>query len=312
MATVVTYPGQNEGAGAVDAKYLKLFTGEVSAAFTNANIGLGLVKVRTISGGKTAQFIVTGKKAISDVNIHTPGTQIITSATSTNEKLISITGRAYIADFYDELDTVLAQYDFRSDIAKQQGVVLASQIDTAIFKGVYDTRLVAPVSGQTASVVVTNTVIASGATNEAKGDAILASIFDAQAALTANAVPTEGRIFVTNPVFAYKLAQSQKALNADFNAAGSNGTIANGKVMKIAGLDIYESNNLPVLESNGITATSLVGMIFTPDVYGVVKAIDVKSEANYDFNQLGWLLTSYYAIGMGSLNPSCLAVIKFA
>ena len=85
MATVVTYPGQNEATGAVDAKYLKLFTGEVSAAFTNANIGLGLVKVRTISGGKTAQFIVTGKKAISDVNIHVPGTQIVTSATSTNE-----------------------------------------------------------------------------------------------------------------------------------------------------------------------------------------------------------------------------------
>jgi len=35
---------------------LKLYTGEVIKTFREKNVGLGLIKSRTISGGKTAQL----------------------------------------------------------------------------------------------------------------------------------------------------------------------------------------------------------------------------------------------------------------
>ena len=50
--------------------------------------------------------------------------------------------------------------------------------------------------------------------------------------------------------------------------------------------------------------------MYTKDVFGVVKAMDIKSEANYDFRRLGYQLTSYYAMGMGALNPTGLIIIN--
>jgi len=53
MATMVaTTPNKD----ATRATALKLYTGEVIKAFREKNIGLGLIKNREISGGKTAQL----------------------------------------------------------------------------------------------------------------------------------------------------------------------------------------------------------------------------------------------------------------
>jgi len=313
MAQNVTHPGQNEGTGAIDAKLLKLFKGEILNAFSNACIGTGLVTTKTISGGKSEQFIVIDTFNDTDVLTHTPGTDLTTTILSTNEKTITVSDKKYIAAFIDVLDQKLEQFDTRSELVQAQGVGVAQKVDKAIFRGIYDSRLVAPVSGQTASVAVTNTVIASATTPGAKGDAIIEAIGEAQAGLSLNGVPEDGRACVVNSTRQFQIAQSAKAVNADYNGGnGSNGTIATGKVMSILGVDIYVSNNMPTLEVDGLTATNLVGMIFTKGIYGVVTALGLTTEVNYDFNKLGYAVNTFYALGMGTLNPSCLAVIKSA
>jgi len=304
MSYTVTYPGQNAGTGDVRNKFLKLFTGEVLAAFAMKNIALGLVKTRTISGGKSAQFITTGRAAATDVAQHTPGSDVVASVIKSNERVITIDSRYYYSTFLDDLEQKLAQWEMRGEIARQHAEVLATKIDKAIFQGIYDSAAVAPQDGQTASISVNNAAIASGATAEAKGDAIIDAIFAAQAGLDTNYVPTDGRVFVTSPVYYYNLVQSKKAINRDWNDGSVNGTLGSGRVFKIAGLEIVQTNHLPT--PSGVT---LVGMVFTPEVYGVVKAMEITSEANYLPQQLGTLLTSYYALGMGTLNPSALAVV---
>lgn len=304
MSYTVTYPGQNAGTGDVRNKFLKLFTGEVLAAFAMKNIALGLVKTRTISGGKSAQFITTGRAASTDVAQHTPGADVVASVIKSNERVITIDSRYYYSTFLDDLEQKLAQWEMRGEIARQHAEVLATKIDKAIFQGIYDSAAVAPQDGQTASISVNNAAIASGATAEAKGDAIIDAIFAAQAGLDTNYVPTDGRVFVTSPVYYYNLVQSKKAINRDWNDGSVNGTLGSGRVFKIAGLEIVQTNHLPT--PSGVT---LVGMVFTPEVYGVVKAMEITSEANYLPQQLGTLLTSYYALGMGTLNPSALAVV---
>lgn len=311
MAFTVTYPGQNAGTGDARAKFLTLFTGEVLSAFELKNMALQMVKVRTISGGKSSQFITTGRADEANVAAHTPGTDVTTNILLSNEKTITITSRYYYSSFLDDLEQKLAQFEIRGELAKQHAEVLSTKIDRAVFKLIWDARLTTPQAGQTAAVSVTNAVILSGATAEAKGDAILDAVFSAQAALDANDVPMEGRQFVTKPVHYYNLVQSAKAVNRDFNGM-DNGSIGGGRVLNIAGLSVVQSNHLPILETDGLTATNLCGMIFTQDVVGVVKAMDITSEENYIPEKLGSLLTSYYAMGMGILNPSPLAVIKTA
>jgi len=51
-AQVATLPNKDVGRSTA----LKLYTGEVIKAFREKNIGLGLIKTRNISGGKTAQL----------------------------------------------------------------------------------------------------------------------------------------------------------------------------------------------------------------------------------------------------------------
>jgi len=252
--------------------------------------------------------ITTGRASESDVNAHTAGTEVASSVIKTNERVITITSRYYYSTFLDDLESKLSQFEIRGEIARQHAEVLSTKIDRAVFQGVYDTAAVTPQDGQTAALAVANSVIYSGSTAEAKGDAIIDALFTAQAGLDKNDVPMEGRVFVTKPVHYYNLVQSHKAVNRDFNGM-DNGSIAGGRVMNIAGLNIIQSNHLPVVAGTGANTDKLVGMVFTPDVYGVVKAMEIQSEENYIPEKLGYLLTSYYAMGMGSLNPSSLAII---
>jgi hypothetical protein len=308
MSFTPTFPGQNANTGDTRAKYLTLFTGEVLKSFMIANIALSTVRTRTISGGKTAQFIVTGNKYDGASNVHTPGNDITTTALATNEVLITVTDRYYEASFLDDLDIALSQYDVRSELAVSHGNKISNDIDKAIFKGIFASRLVAPKAGQTASGSITVDV-SHATTAEAKGDLLVSALFEAQTILKDNSVDTTNATFVTSPRAMYQLVQSSKAVNRDFNDTGANGSIASGTVMKIAGISLKETVNLPAFLADGTTPSKLIGMLYTPEVFGVVKAIDIKSETDRQVQKLGELLVSYYALGMGTLNPSCLVCV---
>ncbi len=83
---------------------LKLYTGEVIKAFREKNIGLGLIKNRTISGGKTAQFIVTGEADESDIQTHVRGTEVVSAVLDNDEVTITVTNRYVHSHFLDNLD----------------------------------------------------------------------------------------------------------------------------------------------------------------------------------------------------------------
>ena len=63
--TVSRLGAQNQGAD-TRALFLKLFAGEVLTAFEEKNIAMGLHRVRTISGGKSASFPMTGKIVVKE------------------------------------------------------------------------------------------------------------------------------------------------------------------------------------------------------------------------------------------------------
>jgi len=102
----------------------------------------------------------------------------------------------------------------------------------------------------------------------------------------------------------YNIVQSTRGLNADYTS--NNGGIDTGVVQKIAGTPIVVTNHLPAQ----VDGKDVEGYFFTPGVMGVVKAMDIQSESNYDFRRLGYQLTSYYAMGMAPLNPTGMEVIN--
>jgi hypothetical protein len=93
MATSHTVTPYNKNATRDTA--LKLYTGEVIKAFTVKNIAMNTVSTRTISGGKTAQWIVTGKADDANVAAHTPGADVSAQVLANDEVTITVDTRYY-------------------------------------------------------------------------------------------------------------------------------------------------------------------------------------------------------------------------
>jgi hypothetical protein len=302
----VTNPINTNGVSAVPGASnrdlgLKLYSNEVIAAFTRRNIFLDMVKTRTISGGISSQFIVTGQASESDAATHTPGSDVAAQVLKVTERVISITDRVYYSHFVDKLDEKLAQYDLRGELAKQAAEALATKVDKAVGSLVMQASETAATDTQIGGHIVDMGTKAafSALSTEAKGDAIVESLFDANVAFNAADVPMDGRILVTTPQNYAYIVQSQKAVNRDFT--NGNGGIDSGEVMNIAGTPIKWSNHLPT--RNTANNADIIGLFFQSGCVGVVKAMDITSEANYIPEKLGDLLTSYYALGMGVLEP---------
>ncbi len=308
---LTTNPVNKDGASAVPGESnrslgLKLYSGEVIKAFDRNNIGLSLVTTRTISGGKSSQFIVTGMDADTDTATHTPGADVTAKVLKVDERVISITDRIYFSHFVDDLDLKLAQYDIRGELAKQAAEALSTKIDKEIFAmmgtaiadgGVADQ----PVASEALGVDFAN------ADATVAGDAIVTAMFALNADFNVKDVPMDGRVFVTTPTNYYNIVQSTNAVNTDYT--NGNGGIDTGTVMKIAGTPIIWTNHLPATAAVTGGTAPVGGFLVRKGVMGVVKAMDVQSESNYIPEKLGSLLTSYYALGMGILNPAEIGIM---
>ena len=300
----------NKDAGRATA--LKLYTNEVLKAFREKNVALSTVKVREISGGKTSQFIVTGKALATDIQTHARGEEVVSKLLANDEVTITVDTRYVHSHFSDDLDNKLAQYDLRSEMSAQSGEVLSTKIDKDVFYGItHDAGSMVPkTNGQLAAAVVTATGYAAATTAQAKGDAIVAGLFEARSTLNERDVSEEPTVMVS-PTDYYNVVQSTRGVNADYTSG--NGGIDSGKVRNIAGFSLGWTNHLDKSDqsgNSGINATKLIGLMYVKGVFGVVKAMDLKSEANYDFRRLGHQLTSYYAMGMGALNSTGLILLN--
>ena len=300
---------QIEGAGDRKALNLKVYSGEVLNAFDKKNIGLDLVKVRTIANGKSAQFVVTGNMSDTAVATHLPGEDVSTTGMPDNERVILIEDLQYVSSLVDGYEEKMAHFEIRGELAKRSGEALATKIDKQVFATVLAATQAVGVAAQPDGFEVNNDVIVTGATAEDKGDAILATIFAAKAHLESNDV-TGDPIFVTDPINYFNVVQSAKAVNRDFND-GSNGSISKGNVIQVAGINIVMSNHFGKDTSVDVGGVNkkLQGLLFTSDCMGVVKLMDVSSESHYIPEKLGTLMTSTYALGMGVLNPGASVAI---
>ena len=301
MASAMTATLPNKDAGRSTA--LKLYTGEVLKAFRERNIGLGLIKSRSISGGKTAQFIVTGEASESDIQTHVRGEEVVSHVLANDEVTITVDTRYVHSHFLDTLDDKIAQYEVRGELAFQSGQVLSTKIDKDIFKMIgNDVPAMTPLTGQKAATTIVATGYAAATTAEDKGNLIVAGLFTAKGKLQEKNV-TETPSVIVAPETYYNIVQSTRGVNSDYTS--NNGGIDTGSIRQVAGFSLGWTNHLDIA-----TNAKLLSLMFTKDVAGVVKAMDVQSEANYDFRRLGWQLTSFYALGMKALNPTGMVVIN--
>ena len=226
--------GRVNAAGTEDALFLKVFAGEVLTAFERSSVTQGAEMVRSISNGKSASFPVMGRIAAA---YHTPGAEIVGTDINHNEKVITINDLLVSSAFLASIEEAKNHWDVRSAYSAEIGRALAFQKDKHVLQTIGQAAQgSANITGGDAGTVLTNTSIAS-ATAATAANAMIDELFNAASALDSHYVPKEGRKCFLRLEEYYKLANATNAVNVDFTG-GANGGVADGKVMKVAGIEL--------------------------------------------------------------------------
>ena len=255
----LTVPGANNGAASTTADrralYLKLFSGEMFKGFQRNTIARDLVMKRTLTSGKSLQFIYTGR---TSAEYHTPGNSILGNsdgAPPVAEKTITVDDLLISSAFVYELDETLAHYDLRGEISRKIGYALAEKYDRKIFRAITKSaRKVHPIT-KTNFVEPGGTQIRVGTTANAS-DAYNASnlinaFYDAAAALDEKGISGDGRVAVLNPRQYYELIQGVES-NGLINRNERGDALQSGQgIIEIAGITIYKSMNIPFFGNFG-------------------------------------------------------------
>ena len=255
----LTSPGALNGAIATTAErralYLKLFSGEMFKGFQNNTIARDLIMKRTLKGGKSLQFIYTGR---TKAEYHTPGNSILgnsDAAPPVAEKTITCDDLLISSAFVYELDEVLSHYDLRSEISRKIGYALAEKYDRLIFRQIAKgARQASPVAksgyaepGGTQIRVGTNAEFSDAYSPTA----LINAFYDAAAAMDEKGVSQDGRVGVLNPRQYYALIQhtgDSGLINRDVQGSA----LQSGQgVVEIAGIKIYKSMNIPFFGNYG-------------------------------------------------------------
>ena len=340
----ISRSGQTQGQSDVDKLFLKVFSGEILTSFSETNVMKDLHTMRTISSGKSAQFVTSG---IATAQYHSVGENIVESSTGymsqigMGEKIINIDDVLISSTFIANIDELKKHYDVRSIYAAELGKALAKRFDIATMKTLY--------AASQSAANLTNTAAGSSIDGadltEAAG--IIEALYAVAEKLDSNDAPDDGRFAILAPATYYKLLTADNvAINKD---TGFGGNVNAGTVASVAGITLVKSNHLKDLTTlgsgsdgnlsadatgdgssqndvfgagkgyngdfsaltAGVDATLEYGMLCgTKEAIGTVKLLDLATESEYQIERQGTLFVAKYAMGHGVLRPECAVAVK--
>ena len=311
--------------------YLKLFSGEMFKAYESACIAKETVQNRTLTSGRSMQFIFTGRMS---AEYHQPGTPILgDGAPPVAEKTIIMDDLLVSSAFVYELDETLAHYSLRSEISAKIGHALAEAYDKKVF------RTIAKSARAAHPITVPNggepggSIIRMGANNQYDAQSLVDSFFEAASILDEKNVPKGGRFAVLSPRQYYALISQvdSNILNRDYGNTQGNLNSGEG-LYQIAGISIKRSNNLPFMvkgtnadgsiarvdgENNDYSGdfSNHAGLIYQKDAAAVVQALGPQVQttgADVKTMYQGDIIVGRLAMGAGTLNPAAAIELQAA
>ena len=291
------------------------------SAFNRKNVMKELCTVQTIQNGYMHRFYVNGVGTDSDVDSDFQlGDTIDTSQLSIAKKDIVVERTMVVRKRIDNWEKKAATFDMVKTAVEQNAQAMATKIDKKIFeqldiavdspelKDSDDNKVIQPQSG-----VVTHNGM-KDASSSVRGDAVLEAIFSAGAFLSSNDRTGKQRYAVVSPQLYADLVLSQKAVNADYNP-GNNGSIKDGKVLRINDTIILTSNNIQETglksqeDGHRLHGKIVKGWVLTEDVVGITELIGLTTDEWEDKKEKCLYLDVEYAAGFGVLDQTSLVAL---
>jgi hypothetical protein len=252
MADVtIAAPGKVVGNNDRLALFLKVFAGEVLAAFNGKSVTLGRHIERNISSGKSAQFPVFGRAAAAYLKAGGNLDDLRVNIEHA-EKIIQIDGLLTSDCLIFDLDEAMAHFDLRGEYSRQLGEALARANDGAVLAElakmvVADTENIPTnqttgVKGTGKGSIETKTVTSLGE-NEETGVALFEELLAIKTKMSNNYVPEDERYCYIKPVALNALIAAKDVMNKLY---GATMTIADNQPPKLIGFELIETPDLTV------------------------------------------------------------------
>jgi hypothetical protein len=245
---------------------------------------------------------------------------LVGTAVKHAEAVIKIDDKLVSNVFVADIDEAKNHFDVRSPYSAEMGNALAYT---------FDKNIAAMIAKAARTSTNFNTDLPGGtrikivATSKAAitGSQLAAALFSAAQRMDENNLPEMDRYCVLAPAEYYKLVQTTDVINRDWGGAGA---YADGTVLKVAGITILKSNQLPTTNRSSATGeqndysadyTASVALAFNKQAVGTVKLMDLKMEqTGSDVHALwqGTFMVASMALGSGILRPDCAVEIYTA
>lgn len=299
---VLSHVGLRPDGTDVNEGFLTVFTGEVQVAYEMECVFRNFGYIRTITEGKEGRFDVLGKATaryrVKGENLMESGQQI-----PVDHFTIYLDDPLLSSVSVDEIDDFLNHWEIRGRFAHQLGLALAAKYDrnkaACLIRGA---RSPARIPGGDGGTVLTNAAYATDAAKLAEG------LYDAARVLNEKNVPKIGRKVFMLPEYYSMLAQNLNLIN---NLYGGTGSVKEGEIIKVAGLTLVESNNMP--DSNITTDkpryngdfSKTVAVVATDEAVGTLSRVDMLTTADWIPHYKSHLLTAEYLVGHDYFRPEC-------
>ncbi len=331
-------------AGSQGDLWIPTWSGEVLHAYDQYNTFEGMVDSRTISSGTTVEFPVTGTIALKDA--WEAGEELGGGGSSTTKFTIGLDRRPIAAHFeLDNIDVMIQQFEFRSELARQAGLTLANERDRQIARllvkgaqtgsrmhvrtedpdatnvGGFDTRYAG-----TAYCFSNDDTAVDALSGEAGALKILAAIEAELVKCRQLDIPEMGLNVVVNPAMFNQIRRLGIATVGD-ETFGANGTSplfgtqtsapALSGSLSYMGATIVSSNHLPSgdLSADGkdanylVDATGVEALMFARQGVASIKKQGLKVDTVEDVRRnTNFTVASMYS-GAGVLRPELCSVV---
>ena len=293
----------------------EIWSDEIIAAYKN-NLVLANAVNKMSHVGKKGDTIHIPKPTRGSASAKAASTQVTLIAATESEVQVSIDKHYEYSRLIEDITDVQAQPSLRRFYTEDAGYALGKQVDSdlgALGKTFGDDN------GSGSDWIHSNSFYVDGANGIAAYAVDTVAVTDVFTDLAFrelvkqlddNDTPMDGRFLVIPPSVRSQIMGIDRYVSSDFvNSA----PVQNGLIGQLYGVDIYVSNNLPVVETagdNSASAVDTVGAIMAQrDAMVLVEQMGVRTQTQYKQEYLGDLMTADTLYGVKTVRPESGLVI---
>lgn len=294
----------------------EIWSDEIIAGYKKNLVLANLINKMNHSG-KKGDTIHIPKPTRGSASAKAANTEVTLIAATESEVQVAINKHFEYSRLIEDIVDVQAQPSLRSFYTEDAGYALATQLDS-------DIGLLAKTfgddNGSGSDFVHSNSFYidaANGLAAYAVDTVAATDLFtdlafrEAVQQLDDNDVPMDGRFLVIPPSVRTTIMGIDRYQSSDFV---DNRGVVNGQIGSLYGVDIYVSNNLPVVETagdNSASAVDTIGAIMAQkDAMVLAEQIGVRTQTQYKQEYLGDLMTADTLYGVKTVRPESGLVIS--